>query len=154
MWARLLCLPHSVTQPFLCRQWDEYAYSDDAQEQKRLQGLENRAQVSTENEKNKVERLAKKKANVAWSDKTFRKETRERRKENKAKKRKWLKSQQPHPPHPSSGSAIPQKRGLEVDDRDEDNEDDWVELAREERMAKKVKKGEMTQLEFDAEFIP
>lgn len=47
---------------------------------------------------------------------------------------------------------VPQKRGLEVDDEDQNDEDDWEELAREERMAKKVKKGEMSQLEFDAEF--
>ena len=154
MWARFLHLPHSITQPCLCRQWDTYAYSDDAQEQKRLQGLENRAQLSVENERNKVERLAKKKTNLAWSNGTLKKETREKRKENKVKKRQWLKSQQPQPSQPPSGSAIPQKRGLEADDEDEDDEDDWAELAREERVTKKVKKGGMAQLEFDAEFIP
>ena len=47
---------------------------------------------------------------------------------------------------------VPQKRSLEADDEGEGNEDDWEELAREERMAKKVKKREITQLEFDAEF--
>ena len=108
--------------------------------------------MSAENEKNKVERLAKKKANVAWSSQTFKKETREKRKEIKARKKKWLRSRPPQPP--SSGSAIPQKRGLEADDEDEDDEDDWADLAREERMAKKVRKGDVTQLEFDAEFVP
>lgn len=104
------------------------------------------------NEKNKAQRLAKKKANVAWSDQTFQKETREKRKEKKVKKKQWVKSQQSQPS--SSGSVIPQKRGLEADDEDGNNEDDWAELAREERMVKKVKKGGLTQLEFDAEFIP
>ena len=104
-------------------------------------------QTSAENEKNKVERLAKKKANLAWSNRTFKREARDKRKENKVKKKQWLKSQQPQPS--SSGPVIPQKRGQETDDGD-----DWAELAREERMAKKVRKGEMTSLEFDAEFIP
>jgi len=134
--------------------WDSYGYSDDAQEEKRLQGLKNRARVSAENKKDKAERLAKKKANVAWSNHTFKQEIREKRKEKKTKKKQWLKSQPQQPQPPSSDSAVPQKRGLETDDEDEDDEDDWAELAREERMAKKVKRGEMTQLEFDAEFIP
>ena len=33
-----------------------------------------------------------------------------------------------------------------------DEEDDWDELAREERMAKRVKKGHLSQTEFDTEF--
>jgi ATP-dependent RNA helicase DDX55/SPB4 len=117
-----------------------------------LEGLDNRAQASVENEKHKAERLAKKKANSAWSSQALRKETRDKRKEKKVKKKQWLKSQQP--PSSSSGSVTPQKRGLDVDDEDGDDGDDWAELAREERMAKKVKKGEITQLEFDAEFVP
>lgn len=104
-----------------------------------------------ENQKNKAERLAKKKANIAWSDKTFKKEARDKRQEKKAKKKQWLKSQQSQ--QSPSASTIPQKRGTEVDDEGESNEDDWAELAREERMAKKVKKGGITQLEFDAEFM-
>lgn len=67
------------------------------------------------------------------------------------KRKQWIKSQQSGPS--SSIPAVPQKRGLAADDEDEGNEDDWAELAREERMAKKVKKGEITQLEFDAEFM-
>lgn len=107
--------------------------------------------VSAENQKNKAERLAKKKANIAWSSQTLKKETRDKRQEMKGKKKQWLKSQQSQPP--SSASTVPQKRGLEADDESEDDEDDWAELAREERMAKKVKKGEVTHLEFDAEFM-
>ena len=109
--------------------------------------------MSAENQKNKVERLAKQKANVAWSNRTVKRETRDKRKEKKVKRRQWLKSQRPQP-SPST-SAVPQKRGLEADDEDEDEdeEDDWAELAREERMSKKAKKGEITQVEFDAEFV-
>ena len=37
--------------------------------------------------------------------------------------------------------------------RDEtEDDDDWDDLAREERMAKKVRKGEVSQKAFDAEF--
>jgi ATP-dependent RNA helicase DDX55/SPB4 len=35
---------------------------------------------------------------------------------------------------------------------DSDDGSDWEELAREERMAKKVKRGEVSQKAFDAEF--
>lgn len=131
-------------------QWDTYTYSDDAREKKRLQDLENREKVSAENQRNKAERLVKKKANVAWSSQTLKKDVRDQRKEKKVRKKQWIKSQQPEPS--SSAPAVPRKRGLEVDDEDEEDEDDWAELAREERMAKKVKKGEITQLEFDGEF--
>ena len=41
------------------------------------------------------------------------------------------------------------KRTREADDADED---EWEELAREERMAKKVRKGEVSQGEFDLAF--
>ena len=41
-----------------------------------------------------------------------------------------------------------------MESEDGDGEDDWAELAREERMAKKVKRGEVTELAFDAEFVP
>lgn len=136
---------------FVCQQWDAYSYSDSVQEKKRLQDLENRVKVSAENQKNKAERLAKQKANAAWSSQTLKRETRDKRKVKKVKRKQWLKAQQPQPS--PSASAVPQKRVLEADDEDEDEEDDWAELAREERMAKKAKKGEITQVEFDAEFM-
>lgn len=106
--------------------------------------------VSAENQKNKAERLAKQKANVAWSNHTLKRETRDKRKEKKVKRKQWLKSQQPQPS--PSASAVPQKRGLGADDEDEEEEDDWAELAREERMAKRARKGQITQVAFDAEF--
>lgn len=117
-----------------------------------MQSLENRAQASAENEKNRADRVAKGRLNAAWSNQTFKRETRDKRKEKKAKKKQWLKSQQPQPS--SSTPLVPQKRHVEADDDDDSNEDDWAELAREERMAKKVRKGEMSRLEFDTEFAP
>lgn len=109
--------------------------------------------MSVENQKNKAERLAKKKSNTAWSSQTLKRETRDKRKEKKTKRKQWLKSQQSQPSSFASASVVPQKRGLEAEVEGECSEDDWAELAREERMAKKVKKGDITQLEFDAEFV-
>lgn len=45
------------------------------------------------------------------------------------------------------------KRGREgVAESGDEDEDDWEALAKEERMAKRVKKGQVSQSEFDAEF--
>jgi ATP-dependent RNA helicase DDX55/SPB4 len=83
---------------------------------------------------------------LAWSEKIVRKEEREKRKDKKIRKRKWLQAQAPEPSHPGGeGLSTP----------GENNElggDDWAELAREERMAKKVKRGDISQKTFDAEF--
>ena len=55
-----------------------------------------------------------------------------------------------------AGATVEQagsKRSLGDDkEESEDDGDDWEELAREERMAKRVKKGHISQTEFDAEF--
>ncbi len=44
------------------------------------------------------------------------------------------------------------KRGQEDTGESEEDGDDWEALAKEERMAKRVKKGQVSQREFDAEF--
>ena len=82
-------------------------------------------------------RTEKQKANSAWSKHTDRKEEKTLRKEKRIRKRKWLKSAEEIVPSTSNH---------------EEDQDDWQELAREERMAKKVKKGEIGQHAFDAEF--
>ena len=48
---------------------------------------------------------------------------------------------------------VPQKREREAGDEDENDEDNWAEIAREERMTKEVKKGEISLLDFDVEFV-
>lgn len=82
-------------------------------------------------------------ANAAWSKQTTRQEEREKRKDKKDRKRKWLKSQQEAAP-----SSIPNSSANVGD-----VEDDWDDLAREEKMAKKLKKGGITQASFDEEFV-
>jgi len=132
--------------------WDAYAYKDAAQEKKRL------IAITTEREKNKSlaaekakERAKKKKANAAWSETIERQNERLRRKEKKQAKAKWLRANAKAQQGGEKELGGPTKRGRE-DGSEDDDEDDWDDLAKEERMAKKVKKGEVSQQAFDAEF--
>ncbi|KAF8191485.1 DEAD-domain-containing protein [Mycena galopus ATCC 62051] len=130
--------------------WNSFAYLDKAQEAKRLaDGAAAATVLDTEREKRRAERAEraeKQKANVAWSDKVVKKEEREKRRDKKVKKRKWQKTQ--------AAEDSAQKDGGHGEHGDEavDEGDDWEELAREERMAKKMRKGDVSQKAFDAEF--
>ncbi|TFY67444.1 hypothetical protein EVJ58_g1616 [Rhodofomes roseus] len=127
--------------------WNSYAYADKQREAKRLAESE-KQKVSTEHiQKRKNEREKKKKANAAWSSKVVKQEEKLKRKEIKGKKREWLKQNQPE-------EVVGEKRqrGVSVDEGSDGGEDDWDALAREERMAKKVKKGLVAQDVFDGEF--
>ncbi|KAJ7273005.1 DEAD-domain-containing protein [Mycena rebaudengoi] len=129
--------------------WNAFAYLDTAQEAKRLAaGAAAATVLDVDREKRRAERAEKQKMNEAWSDKVVKREEREKRREKKGKKRKWLKAQ--------AGSGA-QKEGedeVEVDgDEAADDGDDWEENAREERMAKKMRKGDISRKAFDAEFI-
>ncbi|EMD38355.1 hypothetical protein CERSUDRAFT_104945 [Gelatoporia subvermispora B] len=130
--------------------WDSYAYADQAQEKKRLVEAQTAKQKVEDSQKRKQAREENKKANSAWSNKSLQKEEKERRKEKKGKKKEWIKSQKNETTGPSGT-----KRALDAVDEaiaDDDDEDDWAELAREERLAKKVKRGEISQDAFDAQF--
>ncbi|OCH95054.1 DEAD-domain-containing protein [Obba rivulosa] len=129
--------------------WDTYAYADQAQETKRLAEAQLAAQKAEESRKRKQVRTEKQKANTAWSNKVVKKEEKELRKDKKDKKKKWLKSQQSQ----ATGSSST-KRALDATNEASasGDDDDWEELAREERLAKKVKRGEMSQGAFDAQF--
>ncbi|KAH7914337.1 DEAD-domain-containing protein [Hygrophoropsis aurantiaca] len=118
--------------------WETYAFSDKAQEAKRLQEL-----VAKKAEKKKEAiaiRVSKRKRNTAWSQQADDQKERDRRKEKKDRKKKWLKSQQ-------SANSEPMK-----EDPASEGDDDWDDLAREERLAKKVRKGATTQQDFDQQF--
>lgn len=121
--------------------WDTYAYLDAAQEAKRLSSAAAKPQVSEEEHKKKKElNVQKKKAQAAWSNKAVKQEEKERRREKRTKKKQWEKAQENE-----------KKRQRQTEDEREDSED-WAELAKEERMAKKVKRGDVTQKDFDMEF--
>lgn len=100
--------------------------------------------------KRRAERAEKKKTNAAWSNKAEKKVEKLKKKEKKDKKKTWLKAQ--------AGGGI-ESKGLKrarsmlgIPNEKEEDEDEWQELAREERMAKKVKRGELRQDVFDQEF--
>ena len=72
---------------------------------------------------------------VAWSNKVEAKERKVERKLKKDRKKEFLKRQRDEP---------------EGGKDDDDDVDDWDDLAAEERLAKKVRKGKMSQRDFDA----
>ena len=125
----------------LTLQWSTYAYKDKLKEQKRLaeQQPEVVAQRSSAKNQARIARAEKKKHNASWSSQVEQRKERDKRREKKTKKRLWVKEQQ------RSGPSGDQPES-------EDDEDDAADLAEEERMAKKVRKGQITQDHFDAAF--
>ncbi|KAI0312180.1 DEAD-domain-containing protein [Amylostereum chailletii] len=124
--------------------WDSYAYVDRAQEAKRLATLAVRSTSCSAEAPSAVSSRTKK--YVAWSNKITQKEEREKRREKKNRKKKWEDSQ--NGPENKANVEAGAKRSLE----EEDEEDDWEDLAREERLAKKVKKGVVNETAFDEQF--
>ncbi|KAF9462671.1 DEAD-domain-containing protein [Collybia nuda] len=125
--------------------WDTYAYMNKAQETKRV--IAEATSLENKREKQKASRV-KRKLNSAWSEKASQKEERDKRKEKRSAKKKWLKTQVPTTPAPLGNQTSKRTR---IEDG-QDSGDDWNDLAREERMAKKLKKGDINQKTFDAEF--
>ena len=74
----------------------------------------------------------------AWSEKTDAKDRKVERKLKKERKREFLKRQREE-----------QANKGKLEHEDDDDDDDWDDLAKEERMAKKLKKGKINQMEFD-----
>ncbi|KAI0065425.1 DEAD-domain-containing protein [Artomyces pyxidatus] len=125
--------------------WNSYSYADEAQEAKRVAALA--AQTHAPRPVDTQRKSAPKKT-ISWSDKISKKEEREKRRDKKDRKKKWLTSGK------TEEQAETLKRAREDRHEDEESEagDDWAELAREERLAKKLKKGSVTQAQFDEAF--
>jgi ATP-dependent RNA helicase DDX55/SPB4 len=120
--------------------------------------MECSADKALEREQRRTARQTREQTNAAWSNKATRKDERERRRLKKDKKRQWMKVQKQEESTPGTGDSFcPQKRGRSSeqghDGDDDDDDDEWAQLAREERMAKKVRKGDITQMAFDEEFM-
>ncbi|KAG5641593.1 hypothetical protein DXG03_004676 [Asterophora parasitica] len=129
--------------------WDAFAYADKAQEAKRVAaGAAEATKREDEKEKRRAARAEQKKANSAWSVQAQKKEDKELRKEKRSRKRKWLKAQAAS----TTAGDTQMKNEEKEESAGNDDGDDWEELAREERMAKKVKRGDVKQKAFDAEF--
>jgi len=97
----------------------------------------------------KSHKAEKRKQNAAWSAKQEKEDEKQRRKDRKTLRKKWLKAQNATSADKSTGK----RDRAELDDDDGDDDDDWTDLAREEKMAKRVRKGDVSQKEFDAEFV-
>jgi len=109
--------------------------------------------VGFEREQCRAERAEKKKDNVSWSHQTGRKEEKQRRKEKKTRKKKWLQMQQKDDSGPAwRAEVLKRVRTRSGSGGERGNDDEWAELAREERMAKKLRRGDITQDAFDEEF--
>lgn len=119
-------------------QWESYAYADGVREKARLDASD--AQ-KLQQENNRIEggsRTNPKKGRSvqqAWSNKVDARERRDLRREKKARKRAYLEIQ-----GKDNASAI------------EEQGDDMDDLAREERAAKRVRKGKMGADQFELEF--
>ena len=85
---------------------------------------------------------------ISWSRQLAKKDTKEKRRTQKAKKREWLASTQPGERH--TGLKRMRTDSEEKMTDPAEGEDDWESLAEEERFAKKLKKGRISQAEFDA----
>jgi ATP-dependent RNA helicase DDX55/SPB4 len=96
-----------------------------------------------------VERSQRRKINAAWSKQTDRKEESQKRKEKKSRKREWLREQGTDKKAENSKQAQTVSEGVAGSESD----DEWALLAREERMAKKLRRGDISQHAFDEEFI-
>ncbi|KAA1474944.1 DEAD-domain-containing protein [Dentipellis sp. KUC8613] len=125
--------------------WETYPYLDKAQEAKRIATAE--AQKAQALEKHRTPPVDKSKY-TAWSNKTVKKTEKDKRREKKDRKKAWMKSQIAENAKSEEGETLKRSRT----DSDAGEDDDWEELAREERMAKKVKKGAVSQGDFDLEF--
>lgn len=149
----MLPLPSVVRFPHIFvsdawSQWETFAYADTTREVKRVAVTSkmNNSHQEASNTKGK-----KKKA--AWSAQTERKEGRQKRQEKRMLKKSWLTL---HKTASISGSDTKSTRKRDRDEVGNDDSDldanEWVELAREEKMAKRLRKGKISQREFDAEF--
>lgn len=112
--------------------WDTFKYADKSREKKRLKELEEYRKSLP------VAPKAGKPKAKAWSEQVDAKERKADRKLKKERKREFLKRQREQ-----------EKQPKQPQEDDDDDEDDWDELAQEERMAKKLKRGKINQMEFD-----
>lgn len=115
--------------------WDAFKYTDKMREAKRLRELKE----YQEKLKQAKPQQFKKKTNTAWSEKTDAKERKLVRKEKKQAKKEFLKKE-------ALEQVENKKRQLE------EEKEDWEELAEEERMYKKVRKGKMDKNAFEEMF--
>jgi ATP-dependent RNA helicase DDX55/SPB4 len=133
-------------------QWDKYPYADKAQEAKRLKKSAAEVQSSNDSKRHSTNTNSKKDY-VSWSKQLAKKDTREKRRVQKVRKKAWMTSsrlgEEEHKEHTALKRTRADSEEKNADSVDEAL-DDWASLADEERLAKKLKKGKISQAEFDA----
>jgi ATP-dependent RNA helicase DDX55/SPB4 len=125
-------------------QWDKYSYADKAQEAKRLKSVTG-AQRSDDSKR------YNKKDHISWSKQLAKRDTKEKRRVEKTRKKAWMASTRQAEEH-KEHAALKRTRA-DSEEKPVDlpaASDDWASLAEEERLAKKLKKGKISQAEFDA----
>jgi ATP-dependent RNA helicase DDX55/SPB4 len=124
-------------------QWDKYSYADKAQEAKRLKS-------ATGVQRSKDSKRYSKKDHLSWSKQLAKKDTREKRRVDRTRKKAWMASTQLGEEH-KEPTALKRTRADSEEKTVDSAEasDDWASLAEEERLAKKLKKGKISQAEFD-----
>jgi ATP-dependent RNA helicase DDX55/SPB4 len=131
-------------------QWDKYPYADKAQEAKRLKSA---AEVQSSNDSKRLSTNTNSKNDyVSWSKQLAKKDAREKRRVQKVRKKAWVTSSRLGEER-KEHTALKRTRA-DSEEKDVDSAegalDDWASLAEEERLAKKLKKGKISQAEFDA----
>jgi ATP-dependent RNA helicase DDX55/SPB4 len=123
-------------------QWDTYSYADKSQEAKRIKPSSAQVQRSSDF------KSTSKRDHMPWSKQLSKKDVKEKRRAKKAKKREWLASTRLGEKHTGLKRTRTDSEEKMADSGE--GEDDWASLAEEERLAKKLKKGKISQAEFDA----
>lgn len=109
------------------------------------------AKAAGERERRNSEHIQKKQKNAAWSLKASKEEEREKRRDKRKAKKKWERAQEAASVK-AAEEQVTGKRQREDAKAAADDSDDWADLAREEKMAKRLRQGTVSQKEFDAEF--
>lgn len=140
--------------------WEEYAYKDEKQEVKRRVEGKKRKEEGEE----RKDRKRRKVMEVAWSEQVARKDGKEKRKQKKIAKRIWLNTQKNAGAEGAEEGANGSEDGVseaeggekEIGSREEsgglEEAEDWKELEREERAAKKARRGGAAQVALEADF--
>lgn len=134
-------------------EWNKYSYADKAQEAKRLKSA---AEVQSSNDSKRTStNTNSKKDHVSWSKQLAKKDVREKRRVQKTRKKAWMASSRLGEGEREEHTAL--KKRTRADSNTEEKNvdsaealDDWASLAEEERLAKKLRKGKISQAEFDA----
>ncbi|RKP10546.1 P-loop containing nucleoside triphosphate hydrolase protein [Thamnocephalis sphaerospora] len=125
---------------------DSIKYADKVREKARQKRLQ------AEKTKTKDDKGAHKKRKEAWSDARDARDRRRERREKRERKRTYLEQKKAEEIDKLIAAARQENENGGGDgDGNDDDADDWAELQREERLAKKLKKGKITKDEFERE---